>query len=80
LTGASAGGKNRWRKSPPKDEIQAERSARFKRIGKSLAKTIRNMLAGVPGEKLRVKGYRWVPEKKEPPEKRQLISADVFAW
>jgi hypothetical protein len=47
---------------------------------RSLAKTIRNILAGVPGEKLRVKGYRWVSEKKEPPEKRQLISADVFAW
>jgi hypothetical protein len=27
------------------------------------------MLAGVPGEKLRVKGYRWVPDKKEPPKK-----------
>jgi hypothetical protein len=69
------------KKMSPKDETQAERSARYKRIGKSWAKTIRNMLAGtVLGEKLRVKGYTWVPEKKEPPKERELISTDVFAW
>ena len=54
----------------PKDEIGAERKARYGRIGKASAKTIKNMLAGTAlGDKLRAKGYTWVPEKKEPPKK-----------
>jgi len=54
----------------PKDETGAERKARYGRIGKASAKTIKNMLAGTAlGDKLRAKGYTWVPEKKEPPKK-----------
>jgi hypothetical protein len=63
----------------PKDETGAERKARYERIGKASAKTIKNMLAGTArgdklagtalGDKLRAKGYTWVPEKKEPPKK-----------
>jgi hypothetical protein len=30
----------------PKDETRAERKARYERIGKASAKTIKNMLAG----------------------------------
>ena len=53
----------------PKDETEAERKARYQRIGKASAKTIKSMLAGtVVGDKLRAKGYTWVPEKKEPPK------------
>jgi hypothetical protein len=55
----------------PKDETGAERNARYERIGKASGKAIKNMLAGtVLGDKLRAKGYTWVPEKKEPPRKR----------
>jgi hypothetical protein len=54
----------------PKDDTEAERNARYKRIGKASAKAIKNTLAGTAlGEKLRAKGYMWVPEKKEPPKK-----------
>ncbi len=53
-----------------KDETAAERKARYGRIGKASAKTLKNMLAGtVLGEKLRAKGHTWVPEKKEPSKK-----------
>ena len=49
-----------------KDESEAERKARYERIGKASAKTIKNVLAGTPlAEKLRAKGFTWVPEKKE---------------
>ena len=49
----------------PKDETAAERQARYERIGKASAKTIKNMLAGTMlGDKLRANGYTWVPEKK----------------
>ena len=41
----------------------------FQTNWKIFGQDYRNMLAAVPGEKLRVKGYRWVPEKKEPPKK-----------
>ena len=54
----------------PKDESEADRQARYERIGKASAKTIKNMLAGtVLGDKLRAKGYTWVPENKEPSKK-----------
>jgi len=54
----------------PKDKTEAERKARYERIGKASAKTIKNLLAGtVLGDKLRAKGYTWVPEKKETPKK-----------
>ena len=54
----------------PKDETAAERKARYERIGKASAKTIKNMLAGTAlGDKLRAKGYTWVPETKEPTKK-----------
>jgi len=54
----------------PKDETGAERKARYERIGKASAKTIKNMLAGTAlGDKLRAKGYTWVPENKEPSKK-----------
>jgi hypothetical protein len=54
----------------PKDETGAERNARYERIGKASAKSIKNMLAGTAlGDMLRAKGYTWVPEKKEPPKK-----------
>jgi hypothetical protein len=54
----------------PNDETAAERKARYGRIGKASAKTIKNILAGTAlGAKLRAKGYRWVPEKKEAPKK-----------
>ena len=54
----------------PKDETGAERKARYERIGKASAKTVKNMLAGTAlGDKLRAKGYTWVPEKKELPKK-----------
>ncbi len=50
----------------PKDETGVERKARYERIGMASAKTIKNMLAGTAlGGKLRAKGYRWVPDKKE---------------
>ena len=50
----------------PKDESEADRQARYERIGKASAKTIKNMLAGTAlGAKLRAKGYTWVPENKE---------------
>ena len=50
----------------PKDETGAERKARYERIGKASAKTIKTMLAGTTlGDKLRAKGYTWVPEKKD---------------
>jgi hypothetical protein len=51
----------------PKGETAEERKARYQRIGKASAKTIRNMFAGTAlADKLRAKGYAWVPEKKEP--------------
>jgi hypothetical protein len=54
----------------PKDGTEAETNARYKRIGKASAKTIKNMLAGITlGDKFRAKGYTWVPEKKEAPKK-----------
>jgi hypothetical protein len=54
----------------PKDETGAERKARYERIGKASAKTIKNMLAGTAlGDKLRAKGYTWVPENKESSKK-----------
>jgi hypothetical protein len=54
----------------PKDETGVERKARYERIGMASAKTIKNMLAGTAlGGKLRAKGYRWVPEKKESSKK-----------
>jgi hypothetical protein len=54
----------------PKDGTEAERNARYKRIGQASAKAIKNTLAGTAlGDKLRAKGYMWVPEKKEPPKK-----------
>jgi hypothetical protein len=60
------------------DETEAERKARYQRIGKASAKTIRNMLAGtVLGEKLRAKGFTWVPEKKDPPPKKDERSAST---
>jgi len=50
----------------PKDGTGAERKARYERIGKASAKTIKNMLAGTAlGDKLRAKGYTWVPENKQ---------------
>jgi hypothetical protein len=55
----------------PKDETGEERKARYERIGKASAKTIKNMLAGTAlGDKLRAKGYVWIPEKKEPSTKK----------
>jgi len=55
----------------PKDETEAERNVRYERIGKASAKTIKNMLAGTAlGDKLRAKGYTWVPEKKDPPPEK----------
>jgi hypothetical protein len=54
----------------PKDETAAERKARYERIGKASAKTIKNMLAGTAlGNKLRAKGFTWVPETKAPAKK-----------
>jgi hypothetical protein len=54
----------------PKDETGAERKARYERIGKASAKTIKTMLAGTAlGDKLRAKGYTWVPEKKDSSKK-----------
>jgi hypothetical protein len=54
----------------PKDETGVERKARYERIGMASAKTIKNMLAGTAlGDKLRAKGYTWVPEKTEPSKK-----------
>jgi len=54
------------------EETDAKRKARYERIGKASAKTIKNMLAGTPlGEKLRAKGFTWVPEKKEPPKNEE---------
>ena len=50
----------------PKDETEVERKARYERIGKASAKTIRNMLAGTA---LGAKGYTWVPKKTEPSKK-----------
>jgi hypothetical protein len=56
----------------PKDETAAERKARYDRIGTASAKTIKNVLAGTTlGEKLRAKGYTWVPEKKVPPKEER---------
>jgi hypothetical protein len=41
----------------PNDETAAERRARYGRIGKASAKTIKNMLAGTAlADKLRAKG------------------------
>jgi hypothetical protein len=55
----------------PKNETGIERKARHERIGKASAKTIKNMLAGTAlGNKLRAKGYTWVPKNKEPSTKR----------
>jgi hypothetical protein len=55
----------------PKDETGAERKARYERIGKASAKTIKNMLAGTAlGHKLRAKGYTWVPENNEPSKRK----------
>jgi hypothetical protein len=54
----------------PNDKTGAERKARYERIGKASAKTIKNMLAGTAlGGKLRARGYTWVPENKEPSRK-----------
>jgi len=54
----------------PKDETGAERKARYERIGTASAKTIKTMLAGTAlGDKLRAKGYTWVPEKKDSSKK-----------
>ena len=53
----------------PKDETGAERKARYERIGKASAKTIKNMFAGTAlADKLRAKGYAWVPKSKDPPK------------
>jgi hypothetical protein len=53
----------------PKDETSTERKARYERIGKASAKTVKNMFAGSPlADKLRAKGFTWVPNKKEPPK------------
>jgi hypothetical protein len=53
----------------PNDETAAERKARYGRIGKASAKTLKSILAGTAlGDKLRAKGYA-VPEKKEPVKK-----------
>ena len=42
-----------------------ERKARYERIGKASAKTIKNMLAGTPlGEKLRAKALRGCRRRK----------------
>jgi len=52
-----------------KDETSTERKARYGRIGKASAKTIKNMLAGSPlADKLSAKGFTWVPNNKEPPK------------
>jgi hypothetical protein len=54
----------------PKDETGAERKARYERIGTASAKTIKTMLAGTAlGDKLRAKGYTWVPEKNDSSKK-----------
>jgi hypothetical protein len=54
----------------PKDETGAERKARYERIGKASAKTIKAMLAGTAlGDTLRAKGYSRVPEKKDSSKK-----------
>ena len=53
----------------PKDESGAKRNAYYKRIGKASAKTIKNMFAGTAlADKLRAKGYTWVPKSKDPPK------------
>ena len=53
----------------PKDETATERAARYERIGKASAKTIKNMFAGTSlADKLRAKGYTWVPKSKDPPK------------
>ena len=50
----------------PNDETETEREARYRRFGKASAKAIKNTLAGTAlGEKLRARGYTWVPEKKD---------------
>ena len=52
-----------------KDETATERAARYERIGKASAKTIKNMFAGTAlADKLRAKGYTWVPKSKDPPK------------
>jgi hypothetical protein len=49
------------------DETAAERKARYGRIGKASAKTIKSMLAGTAlGDKLWAKGYTRELERKEP--------------
>ena len=50
----------------PKDEAGAERATRYERIGKASAKTIRSMFAETTlAQKLRAKGYDWVPKNKD---------------
>jgi hypothetical protein len=62
--------KEREENMAPEDKTAAERKARYGRIGTASAKTLKNMLAGtVLGDKLRAKGYTWVPEKKESSKK-----------
>ena len=56
------------KETEPKDETATERAARYERIGKASAKTIKNMFAGTAlADKLRAKGYTWVPKSKDPP-------------
>ena len=51
----------------PNDETAAERKARYGRIGRASAKTIKSMLAGTAlGDKLWAKVYTRELEKKEP--------------
>jgi hypothetical protein len=51
----------------PKDETGTERTARYERIGKATAKTIKNMFGETAlAHKLRAKGYTWVPKSKDP--------------
>ena len=51
----------------PKDSTGTERTARYERIGKASAKTIKSMFAETPlAQKLRAKGYSWVPKSKGP--------------
>jgi hypothetical protein len=57
------------KETEPKDETATERAARYERIGKASAKTIKNMFAGTAlADKLRAKGYTWVPKSKDPPK------------
>src|SRR5580704_9955838 len=55
------------KETEPKDETATERAARYERIGKASAKTIKNMFAGTAlADKLRAKGHTWVPKSKDP--------------